>query len=133
MVDTLGLVWAVVVHPADVQDAVGARLLLPQLWQKVPRLAVVYADRVYRGSLSLPIRLMTGARLEIVTHARKQKGFRVLPKRWVVERTFAWLGKCRRLSKDYEALPESSVGWIRLAMIRLMLCRLAPTGNLNTL
>ena len=61
-----------------------------------------------------------------VERARGERGFRVLPKRWVVERTFAWLGKCRRLSKDYEALIESSVAWIRLAMSRLMLRRLAP-------
>jgi putative transposase len=127
MVDTLGLIWACCVHPADVQDAPGARLLLPQLWLQVPRLQVVYADRVYQGSLSLPLRLMTGARLEIVQRKPKAKGFQVLPKRWIVERTFAWLGKYRRLSKDYEALPQSSETWIRLAMIRLMLCRIAKT------
>jgi putative transposase len=125
MVDTLGLIWALSVHPADVQDATGARLLLPQLWGRVPRLQVIYADRVYQGSLSLPIRLVTGAQLEIVQRRGKPKGFQVLPKRWIVERTFAWLGKSRRLSKDYEALPQSSEAWIRLAMCRLMLCRLA--------
>ena len=92
--------------------------------RSLPGLRVIYADSTYRGS-----RLVTkvfGWRLEIVERARGEKGFRPLPKRWVVERTFAWLGKCRRLSKDYEALIESAVAWIRLAMSRLMLRRLAP-------
>lgn len=116
------------VHPADVQDPVGARLVLPQLWQRVPRLKVIYADRVYRGSLSLGVRLITrGARLEIVQRPKGQKGFLVQPKRWIVERTFAWLGKYRRLSKDYEALCDTGEAWIRLAMSRLMLCRLASS------
>lgn len=119
--DTLGLIWAISVHPADVQDAPGARLLLPQLYGRCPRLKVIYADRVYRGSLSLGVRLL-GARLEIVERTQR-RGFHVLPKRWIVERTFAWLGKCRRLSKDYEALAESSQAWIFLAMCRLMLQR----------
>ena len=65
--------------------------------------------------------------VEIVVRPEGSKGFRVLPRRWVVERTFAWLGRCRRLSKDYEALPETSEAWIRIAMIHLMLKRLAPT------
>jgi putative transposase len=119
----LGLVWAVKIHPADVQDAPGARLLLPQLFGRCPRLKVIYADRVYQGSLSLGVRLL-GAQLEIV-HRTEKRGFHVLPKRWIVERTFAWLGKYRRLSKDYEALAETSQAWIYLAMSRLMLLRIS--------
>jgi len=123
LVDTLGLVWAVAVHPADVQDAPGSWLVLRQMSRKAPRLKVIYADAIYAGA-RLGV-LALGCRLEIVKREAKEKGFRPLPKRWVVERTFAWLGKCRRLSKDYEQLPQSSEAWIYLAMSRLMLLRLA--------
>jgi putative transposase len=126
IVDTLGLVWAVVVHAADIQDAQGARLVLLKLLDKAPRLQVILADRIYRGSLALIARLLGGWVLEIVGRPVGARGFTVLPKRWIVERTFAWLGRNRRLSKDYEHLAQTSEAWIYLAMIQLMLRRLLP-------
>lgn len=125
VVDTLGLIWGLVVHAADVQDPAGARLVLPKLHGKMPRLKVVLADTIYRGSLAILV-FALGWKLEIVSRAKGQKGFTVLPKRWIVERTFAWLGRNRRLSKDYERLPETSEAWIYLAMVRLMARRLRP-------
>jgi transposase len=111
------------VQPADVTDTAGSWPVLLQLRQRTPRLQVIYADANYRGSRIVVGQL--GWTLHIVERAAKERGFRPLPKRWVVERTFAWLGKCRRLSKDYEGLIASSEAWIRLAMSRLMLLRLA--------
>jgi transposase len=104
-------------------DTAGSWPVLIQLRERVPRLRVIYADANYRGS-RLVVRAF-GWRLEIVERKAKERGFRPLPKRWVVERTFAWLGKCRRLSKDYEGLIASAEAWIRLAMSRLMLLRIA--------
>jgi putative transposase len=112
------------VHPAHESDPAGSWQVLVPLRRQVPRGCVIYADSTYRGS-RLTVKAF-GWRLEIVERARGEKGFRPLPKRWVVERTFAWLGKCRRLSKDYEALISSAEAWIRLAMSRLMLRQLAP-------
>jgi putative transposase len=126
IVDTAGLIWAVVVHPANIQDAQGGRLVLLKLLDKAPRLEVILADQIYRGSLALIAKLLGGWKLEIVKREPGSKGFTVLPKRWVVERTFAWLGRNRRLSKDYERLTTTSEAWIHLAMIRLMLRRLRP-------
>lgn len=126
VVDTLGLIWAVVVHPADVQDPAGARLVLPKLHGKVPRLKVILADKIYQGTLAIIAWALGPWKLEIVSRAKGQKGFTVLPKRWIVERTFAWIGRNRRMSKDYERLPETSEAWIYLAMVRLMTRRLRP-------
>jgi transposase len=115
----------VVVHRADIQDAEGAGLVLPELAQACPRLKVLYADQIYRGKPCV-LSFGFGWRMEIVQRPPGQKGFSALPKRWIVERTFAWLGKHRRLSKDYEESPESSQAWIHIAMIRLMVQRLRP-------
>ena len=98
--------------------------MLQSVRGKLPRLKVICGDSTYRGS-RLVIKAF-GWTFQPVEKPRGQRGFQVLPKRWVVERTFAWLGKCRRLSKDYEALLESSVAWIWLAMRRLMVRQLAP-------
>ena len=125
VVDTAGLLLAVVVHPADVQDRDGARLVLAELAGKMPRLRLIWADGAYRGALSEWVRERLGCRLEIVSRVAGQRGFAVLPRRWVVERTLGWLGRQRRLSKDYEELPESSAAWVQIAMSRLMLRRLA--------
>lgn len=113
------------VHPADIQDAEGAGLVLPKLAETCPRLKVLFADQIYRGTPCI-LSYAFGWRMEIVERPQGQKGFSVLPKRWIVERTFAWFGKHRRLSKDYEEHPESSLAWIQLAMIRLMVMRLRP-------
>lgn len=110
-------------HPANESDTQGSWLLLVPLRDRLPRLEVIICDASYRGS-RLFVKAF-GWKLHPVERPQGQKGFQVQPKRWIVERTFAWLSKCRRLSKDYEALLESSVAWIRLAMTRLMLRRLA--------
>lgn len=129
MVDTLGLIIAIVVHAANLQDRDGAKLVLAKLTEKrkgrrlFPRLTLIWADGGYAGKLIDWAKHLGRWTVEIVK--RSEAGFVVLPKRWIVERTFAWLGKYRRLSKDYETLTESSEAMIRLAMINLMVHRLA--------
>lgn len=124
LVDTLGLLLTVVVHPADIQDRDGARLVLAEAQAQHPTLAVVWADGGYRGQLEGWVTAACGWRLEIVQKGPAQHGFRVLPKRWIVERTFAWLGRWRRLSKDHEGTVASSRAFLQVAMIALMLRRL---------
>ena len=125
--DTLGLLIACVVHPANVQDYDGAELVLDKAKVRFPRLKKVYADAIYAyKQLPLCVGIIYGWAVEIVRHAKKPKVFKVLPMRWVVERTFAWLGRNRRLSKDYERSSRVSESWIYLAMIRLMVRRLRP-------
>ena len=125
MVDTLGLILAVVVHAADIQDRDGAKLVLATLRGRFPRLAMIWADSGYRGKL-VDWAVDTGRWvIAIVAKPHGTTSFTVLPRRWVVERTFAWWGRSRRLSKDYEGLPETSEALIRIAMIHLMLKRLA--------
>jgi putative transposase len=129
LVDVLGLVLVAVVHAASTQDYDGARLVWAQLRTSFSRWRLIWADSLYER-LGLPawvrqLRSQRKLRLEVVSRQPGQKGFAVLPRRWVVERTFAWLGFHRRLSKDYEALPETSEALIYVAMIRLMLARLA--------
>jgi putative transposase len=126
LVDTDGLVVRAVVLPADIQDRDGARDLCHVAAPVCPRLAQIWADQAYAGALVEWARAAYGWRLEIVNKPRDQVGFAVQPRRWVVERTFAWLSTYRRLSKDYEELPESSEAWIYAASIHLMLKRLAP-------
>ncbi len=127
LVDTIGLVVEAVVTSASVQDRDGAKLVLqPAATQK--RLKLVWADGAYAGELEewvKDLRPTNKLALEIVKRDPEQKGFVVLPRRWVVERTFSWVGRNRRMSKDYEALPETSEQMIYLSMIRLMLARLA--------
>jgi putative transposase len=125
VVDTMGLLLAVVVHPANVQDRDGAKLVLQKLTGRYPRLQLIWADGGYAGQLIAWVHELGGWLLEIVKRPDESR-FVVLPRRWVVERTFAWLGRHRRLSKDYEALPESSETFILIATIYLMLHRLAP-------
>jgi putative transposase len=125
IVDTMGLLVAVVVHAANLQDRDGAKLVLQRLVGRCPRLRLIWADGGYAGQLVEWVEALGGWLLAIVKRP-PEGGFVVLPRRWVVERTFAWLGRYRRLSKDYEALPETSEAFIYIAMIRLMLRRLAP-------
>jgi putative transposase len=127
LVDTLGLLLAVVVTAASVSDPAGARLLLSRLSGSCKKLRRIWVDGAYRGHLLDWVMTHCWFLLQPVLRSDDQKGFMVLPRRWVVERTFAWLCQCRRLSKDYEVLPESSEAIIYLAMIRLMLRRLAAT------
>jgi len=126
VVDTLGLMLAVVVHAANIQDRDGAMLVLEKLRGLFPRLSLLWADGGYAGKLIDWCASAGQWVLQIVKRCDDVVGFTVLPRRWVVERTFAWLGKYRRLSKDYESLTQSSETMIQLAMINLMLHRLKP-------
>jgi len=114
----------VVVHAANIQDRDGAKLLIVELMGRFPRLALLWADGGYRGKLVGWVASVTGWVLEIVKRTDDQKGFVVLPKRWIVERTFGWFGRYRRLSKDDEEFPASSEAMIRITMIQVMLRRL---------
>ena len=119
-----------VVTAASVQDREGAQYLLAILQYKFSRLRLIWADQAYTGELVAwlwGLRPWRKVRLEIVKRPEGTKGFLLLPKRWVVERTFGWFGRYRRLSKDYEYLPQTSETMIYVAMIRLMLHRLADT------
>ncbi len=124
-VDTSGLLLGVVVHAANIQDADGAWDLLRRLKPLYCWLKAVFADSVYNRLATLLACFLLGLTLIIVRRIAGTSGFVVLPRRWVVERTLGWLGRWRRLSKDYEELPEVSEAMVKLAMIRLMLHRLA--------
>ena len=126
LVDTLGLVLCAMVHAGDVQDRDGARKVLFRASAWLPRLKLVWADAGYGGQLASWVKTLFAWTLEIVKRPDGQEGFSVLARRWVIERTIAWLGRYRRLSKDYEQLPQSSENMIYLAMINLMLHRLEP-------
>jgi putative transposase len=128
LVDTLGLLIAVVVTGANVQDYHGAKPVLGSVKDRCPRLKVVWADGIYEKQWLIDwVRTECGWELTITKRSDKEKGFKVVPKRWVVERTFGWLGRYRRLSKDYEKLPETSEAMIQMAMIHIMVRRLEPT------
>ncbi len=129
MVDTIGLLLIVVVHTANIQDRDGAKLVLEQIKGNFSRLELIWADAGYSGKLVDWVNSACGWILEIVKRSENVKGFHVLPRRWVVERTFGWLGRYRRLSKDYEGLTESSQALIFAAMIHLMVRRL---GRIKT-
>ena len=113
------------VHPADVQDRDGGKLLIKQLGTRWRRLEVIWADGGYAGQFVEWAMVWYGRVIEIVKRSDSHT-FVVLPKRWIVERTFAWLGKYRRLSKDYETLIQSSEAMIRIAMINVMIHQLRP-------
>jgi putative transposase len=131
----MGLILLVLVHPADVQDRDGARSLLSSLLlvggRRFQRLQLIWVDAGYAGQLIVEcmVKLFgsTKLRLEIVRRNEEHK-FSVVRWRWIVERTFGWLGRSRRLSKDYEALTGTSENWIRLAMISVMVRRLTPAS-----
>jgi putative transposase len=138
LVDTGGLLMRVVVHPADVADRDGARLVLDGVRRRYGRLERVWADQGYRGTaLRAWAQDTLGVALDVVyppwrqleryglSEGPAQRGFRVIPRRWVVERSLAWLGRNRRLSKDYERLPSTEEALVYLASIRLLLRRLA--------
>ena len=119
---------AVVVTAASVQDRDGAKRLLGALRHKFSRLRLMWADQAYAGQLVAwvkALRVYRPVRLEIVKRSICTKGFQVSPKRWIVERTLGWFNRYRRLSKDYELLPQTSEAMIRVAMIHLMIRRLA--------
>ena len=142
LVDTLGFLLRIKLHTASIGEREGGKLLLSELQKAHPKIELVWADMGYSGpKFANWVQTETGATVEIVKRPRKRfrvkegeeppqlppesAGFKILPRRWVVERSFAWLGKYRRLSKDYEAAVQHSESMIYLAMTRLMLNRLA--------
>jgi transposase len=144
LVDTTGLLLNVVVHKANIQDREGVQLLLEPIKGTFPRMGKVWVDQAYTGKGRTWIKEQMGWEVEIARHAWSglrgiwapkdavinwdeiiPPGFHVLPRRWVVERTFAWMGRYRRMSKDYEYLTRSSESMVQLTMIRLMVRRLA--------
>lgn len=127
LVDTLGLLLAVVVTSAALSDPAGARLLLRRLGGACKKLRRIWVDGTYRGQLLEWVLLHSHFCLQPVLRSDEHNGFVVLPRRWVVERTFAWLTQCRRLGKDYEVLPRSSEAMMYIAMTRLMVRRLAAS------
>jgi transposase len=118
-------VLQVIVHAADIQDRDGGALLLATLFGLFPFLRKLYADAGYQGPKfrNAVKRILRRVRLEIVRRSDAAKGFTVLPKRWIVERTIAWLNRCRRLAKDWENLNRKALAFVRLASIRLMVRR----------
>jgi putative transposase len=126
VVDTLGLAMAVVVHAASFPDQLGAVLVLSRLEHRFRRLRIIFADSAYgRDGLIETVKESFGWILQTVLRPVGLKGFVVLPKRWIVERTFAWLSRCRRHSKDYERNPATSEAMVYITMINLMSRRLA--------
>jgi transposase len=124
--DTQGFLLVGQVHEANIQDPHGAVPLLRALRRAFPKLRHIFADRVYRGpQLRAAIDDCGPWTLEIVERPPGVKGFLLLPRRWVVERTFAWLGRSRRLAKDFEATIASATAWLLIAHIRLLARRLA--------
>ena len=115
-----------IVHAADIQDRDGGVLLMATLFGLYPFLLKLYADGGYRGAgFQDGLRsVLKGVNIEIVKRSDKVHRFVVLPKRWIVERTFAWLGRCRRLAKDWECLNRKALAFLKLASIRLMLRKL---------
>ena len=119
LVDTLGPIWGLVVLPADVQDRDGAKTLLLRVHELLPRLHVIWADGAYAAIVSW-VQDTFGWLLTTILRPVGVKGYVHLPRRWVVERTFGWFGRYRRLSKDYEHDPQNSETWIYVSAIHRM-------------
>jgi transposase len=126
LVDTEGLLMHAIVHPADVQDRDGGLLLISTLFGLYPFLRKIFADGGYQGPVfeQATAALLADVEVEIVKRSDAAKGFVVLPRRWVVERTFAWLNRCRRLAKDFENRTRNALAFLQLASIRLMVRKL---------
>jgi putative transposase len=127
-VDALGLVLTMLITSAAVQDREAARTLVGSLVKMFGRLQIIWADGGYLGALVQWVKALRPfgrLRLEIVRRSDQTRGFKILPKRWIVERTFGWLSKSRRLCRDYEVRLDHSEAMIRICMIRLMVKRLA--------
>ncbi|MFE0759294.1 IS5 family transposase [Inquilinus sp. NPDC058860] len=124
--DTAGHLLGLDVHPADRQDRDGAMAVLTSIWMLYPWLRHLFADGAYAGDkLATALAGLGQWTIEIVKRSNTARGFVLLPRRWVVERTFAWLGRCRRLAKDFEASVASAEAWIWIANVRLLSKRLA--------
>jgi transposase len=125
-VDTQGLLMHAIVHAADIQDRDGGALVMATLFGMFPFLLKLYADGGYQGPIFRRAlkKVASCVNVEIVKRSDTVKKFVVLPKRWVVERTFAWLGRCRRLARDWENFNQKALAFLRLASIRLILRKL---------
>ena len=121
---------AVVVHAASLQDRDGAKLVFEKIKDRFTRLKLIWADGAYAGQLVEWVKSTCGWLLEIVKRNQGVSGFQLLPRRWVVERTFGWFGRYRRLSKDYEFQTDTSENMVLIAMIQLMVHRLTRNGQL---
>jgi len=119
LVDTLGLIWGLVVLPADIQDRDGAKTLLQRVHKLLPRLQVIWADGAY-AAIAGWLQDTFGWLLTTILRPVGAKGYIHLPRRWIVERTFGWFGRYRRLSKDYEHHPHNSETWIYVTAIHRM-------------
>ena len=126
LVDTVGLLLHAIVHPADIQDRDGGVLVMTTLFGMFPFLKKLFADSGYQGPKFAKglAKVLPHLEIEIVKRSDQVSGFVVLPKRWIVERTIAWLNRCRRLAKDWECLNRKALAFLRLASIRLMLRKL---------
>jgi putative transposase len=125
-VDTLGLGMHAIVHAANIQARDGGIVLLSTLGKRFPLLAKLFADAAYQGPVfrQALAKVLPHLTLEIITRSDQMKGFVALPKRWIVERTIAWLNRCRHLAKDFENLSRHALAFVHLASIRLMLRKL---------
>ena len=126
LVDTLGLLLHAIVHSAGIQDRDGGIMLLATLFGQFPFIEKLFADSAYQGPIfgNALAKILPGLETEIVKRSDQAKGFVRLPKRWIVERTIAWLNRCRRLAKDWENLNRNALAFLKLASIRLMLRKL---------
>jgi transposase len=130
LVDTLGLMLHAIVHAADIQDRDGGGVVMKTLFDRFPFLTKLFADGGYQGPVFAKAAqtAIRGLSVDIVKRSDAARGFEVLPKRWVVERSFAWFGRCRRLAKDFENLNRTALAFLRLASIRMMLRRICRTA-----
>jgi transposase len=128
LVDVEGLPLRLIVHSAGIQDRDGATRMLDKIRQRFPWLELVWADSGYNAhQVKAAVAKSAGLRLEIVKRTDDMQGFVVLPRRWVVERTFSWFGRNRRLAKDYENLADTLAAFVALAAIQFGIRRLART------
>ena len=127
LTDTLGLPVRLVVHPANVQDRDGLALVCARIRRRFPWLQRLFADAGYQGTVAGRAAARERLRLEIVKRPRGVAGFHLLPRRWVIERTFAWLGRNRRLAKDFEHLLDTATAMAVIAIIQLLMRRLASS------
>lgn len=127
IVDTNGFVLRVLVHAADISESEGGIWLLNEHREALAALDIIRVDQGYKAMFVEWVDKYTTSTVEVVEKPKDQVGFAVLPSRWVVERTFAWLGNYRQLSKEYDRRPESTEAWVYLASIDILLKRLYPT------
>ncbi|QMU31492.1 IS5 family transposase [Adhaeribacter radiodurans] len=120
LTDTNGLIMGIKVHPANEHESKSAMALLQTVKYKYDQLKTIFADKAYRSQLLEQVKQEFGWQINIITKQPDKKGFQLLPKRWVIERTFAWFEPYRRLAKDFELLPASAEAWIQISAIRLM-------------